>query len=583
MVIVRLLFVMALAGAGFAVWYWSEQQSPRAAEAISLEEFEGLNVAKQKEIWDLEHATFEIETHVGKRISRALVERSVEDLTACFRPNFAGSYPRAESGTRVEQAGVLDARRTAADGDAGCDRAAFCEHLASSLASFEAVDSARFKVLKIRQSGKQDGTPLWQLELLLSAKGQGEGGGPAMWESRGRALCQFSGDDEIKAGRILERWEIVTESLRIAREPLMEEVTSRVGLDQVPIQDNWTTPVGYVRQYIFQSAVEDYDLDGDLDIAAATANGQCFLLQQHEGSYRQMASEAGVLQEGENELRSYLATWLDFDNDGDPDLLLGSQLYRNLGGGSFEPVADNGGLRLAYNPMGAVVADYDADGLLDVYILYQRTRDGVRTKTPAWVGDDQSGAPNQLWRNVGNGRFEDVTEAAGASGGTRHTFAACWLHADDDRYPDLYVANDFGENTLLINRGGRFRDATKQAGVGDFATSMGVASGDIDDDGSPEIYVANMFSKMGRRILAQVSAADYPPGIYEQMLGSCAGNRLYRRSPDETRYREHSEALGINEVGWAYAPAFADFDGDGDLDIYATAGFISADRSKPDG
>ena len=62
--------------------------------------------------------------------------------------------------------------------------------------------------------------------------------------------------------------------------------------------------------------------------------------------------------------------------------------------------------------------------------------------------------------------------------------------------------------------------------MADFATSMGVATGDLDNDGAPEIYVANMYSKMGRRIIAHVESSDYPPGIFEQIEGSCAGNRL---------------------------------------------------------
>jgi hypothetical protein len=112
---------------------------------------------------------------------------------------------------------------------------------------------------------------------------------------------------------------------------------------------------------------------------------------------------------------------------------------------------------------------------------------------------------------------------------------------------------------------------------------MGVATGDVTGDGLPEIYIANMFSKMGRRIIAHVSSSDYPPGVYEQIKGSCAGNQLYSPIPGEQKYREFSEVAGVNGVGWAYAPALADFDADGWLDIYATTGFLSFQRDKPDG
>ena len=88
---------------------------------------------------------------------------------------------------------------------------------------------------------------------------------------------------------------------------------------------------------------------------------------------------------------------------------------------------------------------------------------------------------------------------------------------------------------------------------------------------------------MGRRIIAQIGADDYSPGVYEQIKGACAGNRLYKRAPKSETYREWSEDWGINDIGWAYAPAIADLDNDGLLDLYATTGFLSFERGKPDG
>ncbi len=139
-------------------------------------------------------------------------------------------------------------------------------------------------------------------------------------------------------------------------------------------------------------------------------------------------------------------------------------------------------------------------------------------------------------------------------------------------------------NVLLRNNGdGTFLDVTDGTGLGDFATSMGVAAGDLDNDGHDELYVANMFSKMGRRIIAHVDEEDYPEGVYEQILGSCAGNRLYGAPNAEGAHPERSDDAGVNGVGWAYAPAMVDLDGDGLLDLYATTGFMSFDRETPDG
>jgi len=281
---------------------------------------------------------------------------------------------------------------------------------------------------------------------------------------------------------------------------------------------------------------------------------------------------------------SAVCGWIDYDNDGYPDLVLGEQLYHNEAGKRFTDVTEKSGLRFRLEPMGCTVVDYDADGLLDLYFLYQYEEGNSPTGPRSWVGDDISGSENELWHNEGNGRFRNVTLKSGAGGGTRHSFAATWFFHDNDHFPDLYVVNDFGINTLLRNRGdGTFEDITSSAGVGDFSTSMGVVSGDLNNDGSTELYVANMYSKMGRRIIGQVSADDYPADIYRDIVGSCAGNRLYRRESGESNYNEISDLVGVNAVGWAHAPAMADFDGDGWLDLYATSGFMSFDRKKPDG
>ena len=89
------------------------------------------------------------------------------------------------------------------------------------------------------------------------------------------------------------------------------------------------------------------------------------------------------------------------------------------------------------------------------------------------------------------------------------------------------------------------------------------------------------------RIIGQVESQDYPAGIYEQIQGSCAGNRLYTRSLEavgsEDEFTEIGEAKGVHDVGWAFGPTLLDIDGDGLLDIYSTTGFMSFDRGKPDG
>ena len=608
----RILFLMLLilcAGTAWWQWGWSPTpkvevsaqftgprkptNNPNRSKAPQTEVsagFTGLAETKQKDIWDAEHVTFEIETHVGRKLVTELQKRSAERLAGFFHVGFSGTVPQQTSATTIEKASITETTYASdATGSTSLDADGFSRSLIEGIHAIHKNESGRFRVLQIARVVDENSADSWQLSVLLTVSGTNAAAEPIIYVSSGTMRCRFSSDDDIVAGRIIESWNVDSAKVRSGRQALMEEATSRVRLDRLPITDNWTCKTEDVRQYRFQTAVEDFNSDGFLDIAVATADKQAFVLQWNPqvGRYEDVTESLGLSNEIKTDMRAYLACWIDFDNDGDDDLILGESLFQNVDGKVFEPVAGNGDLKFKFNPMGCVVADYDGDGLLDLYVLYQRDKDAnalSNGKPPAWVGDNESGAFNQLWRNRGDGTFVDMTRPANASGGKRHSFAATWLYANDDHYPDLYVANDFAQNSLLMNQGdGSFKDVAEDSIVGSFSTSMGVASGDINGDGVPEIYVANMYSKMGRRIIAQVSAQDYPAGIYEQLVGSCAGNRMFSTQGDVREYQELSEQLGVNAVGWAYAPAFADFDGDGSLDVYATAGFLSFDRQKPDG
>ena len=545
-----------------------------------------LDKAKQEHIWTLEHITFEIETHFGKPFVKGLSGRDPEKLTRYFSDSFVGEKP-TDGPLETRRAGPVTAsrRRVTNTSIERVDAGQLAEHLTNALSDFEMIERARLRVLKIDKVADAEHT--WRTELLITAHGTGQEGQILFWDSEHEVTFRYDEKQQLIEGSTIASWKWTRESTRRSDQALMQEVTAEVGLDRLGLTDNWQLPTEQQIARGFQMAVEDFDRDGFLDIAiAATASNRPYLL--HSVAGRRFEDQAGSLGLRGWNSESSLVGWIDYDNDGYPDLLMGDRLYRNVEGQRFADVTQISGLSFDFEPTGCTVVDYDADGRLDLYVLYEIPRSRITQsqgdKPSPWVGDEQSGSFNRLWHNEGGGRFRDVTFQASATGGKRQTFAASWLFYDEDHLPDVYIANDFGENVLLRNQGdGTFANQTKAAGCGDFATSMGVTSGDLDNDGQTEIYVANMYSKMGRRILANVGATDYPQGMYEQLLGSCAGNRLYTRSEDEGRFRETSEALGINGVGWAFAPAMADFDGYGWLDVYATTGFRSYERGKPDG
>src|SRR5262249_25447086 len=126
--------------------------------------------------------------------------------------------------------------------------------------------------------------------------------------------------------------------------------------------------------------------------------------------------------------------------------------------------------------------------------------------------------PNRLWRNLGNWKFEDVTESCGGvDGGGRSTFTALWLAANNDGRPDLHVTTECVHGILYVNQGnGKFRAHPIVDKPADFVT-MGAAVGDIDNDGNIDIYSANMYSKAGSRVMSNLRPDAYPPEIMARM------------------------------------------------------------------
>ena len=552
-----------------------------------------LSADKQKEIWEVEHVAFKLEQRFGKLFVNALRSNDSTSLRNRFRDVGQHGVLDHSKKTSLSHATIIE-ERLGDDPrhqiDASADE--LISFLLKSLSPIQSFEQSTLRVLKLARD--KANARQWNARLFLAFTGSTADNQRLSVQSEHLVSFHIENESDYDAGPIISSWICVSQTSRTSSNLLMEEVTREVELDGLDLVDNWREEAGDVEQYRFQIAVADFDRDDFLDIAVMqlasveapillrSVNGEKF----EDWSDELIPSAIGGPPLDAGTYTNFLASWIDYDNDGYPDLILGRRLYHNLQGKSFEDVTLESGLQFAHVPMGCCIADYDCDGLVDLYVIYQEEKDGdANHKGPkGWIGDNETGAENQLWRNEGNGRFRNVTMESGAGAGRGSSFAASWFFLDEDRFPDLYVANDFGENMLLRNRGnGTFEDITSQTNTGDYATSMGVATGDLDNDGRSEIYVANMYSKMGRRIIDHVCENDYPAGIFPKIQGSCAGNRLYRRSNEKLKYSDLGNELGVNDIGWAYAPAMVDVDCDGLLDIYATTGFLSFNRGKPDG
>jgi hypothetical protein len=203
------------------------------------------------------------------------------------------------------------------------------------------------------------------------------------------------------------------------------------------------------------------DLDGDgwPDLVFCGGNGCTAYRNRGDGSFHEVGEDWGLRVPGE----ARMAVLADFDNDGQRDIFMTyvrdpNRLFRNLGGGRFADLSGSSGLAREGDISGPAIAfDYNGDGLLDIYL--GNFGNYLEFRSPWKFLDAQNAMPNRLYRNLGNFRFEEVAETAGV-GNTGWTQAISHVDTDRDGDQDIYVANDFGRNDLLINNGdGTFRSA----------------------------------------------------------------------------------------------------------------------------
>ncbi|MBB5327939.1 FG-GAP-like repeat-containing protein [Tunturiibacter gelidoferens] len=302
---------------------------------------------------------------------------------------------------------------------------------------------------------------------------------------------------------------------------------------------------------------------------------------RHDGTLEDItdASGTGILD------GTASALFADFQNRGRQDLLVvrtgGVLLFENVDNGRFEPRPD--AFHFARLPQGtftsAAIVDYNRDGLLDVYLCTYSYYKGLNHhQFPAPYYDAENGPPNFLFRNLGDGTFEDVTVSSGMDqNNNRFSFAAAWCDCGNNGWPDLYVANDFGRKNLYHNNGdGTFTDIATKAGVEDYGPGMSVCWIDHDNDGLQDLYVANMWLAEGNRITAD---DQFLPGVNPAIRALYrkhnAGNSLYRNNGDGS-FADQTVHAGSAKCGWSWSCASWDFDNDGWADLYVANGFVSS-------
>jgi hypothetical protein len=323
-------------------------------------------------------------------------------------------------------------------------------------------------------------------------------------------------------------------------------------------------------------SIVDFDHDGWPDIYVTSSKEgakNALFRNMHDGTFKDVAEQMGVADLNRPGTGvSMGAVWGDYDNDGYEDLMLikwgKPELFHNEGGHGFTRVTDQVGLPPWINANTALWFDYDGDGLLDLFIggYYAEDVDLWHLASTKMMPDSfeyaKNGGRKYLFHNLGNGKFEEVSEKVGINS-RRWALASAAADLRGTGHPDLFIANDYGVSELYFNDGKRFHEVGEQTGVG-FApkSGMNASFGDILNQGRLAVYVSNISED----------------GVLIQ------GNNLWMpkegTSGEALKFENLARDFGVELGGWSFGAQFGDLNNDGTLDLYLTNGYVSLDRDR---
>jgi len=326
-------------------------------------------------------------------------------------------------------------------------------------------------------------------------------------------------------------------------------------------------------------AILDYDNDGRMDIFFT--NGaklpelkkttpsfyNCLLRNKGDGTFEDVTKQAGV--EGADLDFSYGVAAGDYDNDGWTDLFIANTgkntLYRNNGNGTFSDVTGLSGLGSKPPETLSVQAawfDYDNDGLLDLvlsnYTLWtpEKDRRCLRGTVDVYCSPRTYVAvPHRLYHNLGNGKFQDVTEKSGFGRALGKGMGIGIADFNSDGWMDVFIANDTEPNFLYLNQGnGTFKEVGLLYGVaynddGATVSAMGCDAKDYDNDGWVDIFYNNLMGQIW--------------GLFRNQRG-----KSFRYISPVTKILQLSESRS----GWSNG--FMDYNNDGWKDLFSANGDV---------
>ncbi len=337
----------------------------------------------------------------------------------------------------------------------------------------------------------------------------------------------------------------------------------------------------------------DVNNDGLVDLYfVANARSNKLYINKGNMQFEDVTEQAGLLEEEGN--WSVGSTMIDINNDGFLDIyvcMAGGEgvrsrknlLYINNGDLTFTESATAFGIDDEGHSNQAVFLDYDLDDDLDLMVI---NHSGNWNERRPYKELDKRGVfSDKLFRNNGDATFTDVSEEAGLEK-DRYGFGLGVSIGDlnGDRYPDMYVANDyFGTDYLYFNNGdGTFSEKVKEATKHISYFSMGTDIADYNNDGLLDIVTVDMVAEDNYR--QKTNMAGMNPTIFYEAVDAGLHyqymfNVLHMNNGNES-FSDVAQLAGMPNTDWSWAPIFADFDSDGWKDLFITNGFARDLRDK---
>ncbi len=307
-------------------------------------------------------------------------------------------------------------------------------------------------------------------------------------------------------------------------------------------------------------ALADIDNDGGLELYVAHGRNAMGRLFDYDGERFVRIEDSRGIAPKEIERAGY---FVDLDADGHKDFVSVQQrsveVFRNDGGGGFVEATEQSNIRHERSTFSMAAADIDLDGDLDLFFSHW---DGV-----AAVGDVLT---EYLWQNNGQGVFVDISDSVAIRAEPfeqhpgffgEYSFTPTFADIDDDGYPDMLLASDAETSQVLRNEAGiQFADATTD--VIDDKNGMGGTVADYDRDGDLDWFVSSIHT-LERN---------------DDDVGSDTGNRLYRNMDGLGNFEDATDEANVRNGDWGWGSCFADFDNDGNLDLFHTNGYPGVDE-----